>query len=254
MFGQESAMRVIRKVLATDYACDEACLDEDGVHIFPAREMPGRRRFPLREKSFSAVTLGKGVVVSCSEDRLAWARENLAGLSRERVFSSQTMLRMQELVSRDGQAIEEEMAAVVTPDRFRAAAIPEGIEITVVEQDDIAELLEIKGFGNALDYTPNPDRPAMAATVARHDGEIVGMAGVSADCDEMWQLGIDVVTGYRVKGIGKALVSRLTEWVLARGKLPYYDAATSNIASRRLAVALGYSPAWTEVYARERRP
>ncbi len=94
----------------------------------------------------------------------------------------------------------------------------------------------------------------MAATVARHDGEIVGMAAASADSDEMWQVGIDVVAEYRVGGIGKALVGRLTELLFAKGKLPYYATGMANIPSRKLAMALGYYPAWAEVYARERRP
>ena len=254
VFDQESAMRLVRKVLAADYACDEKYLDMDGVHVFPAREMPGRRRYPVPEKPFSAATLGTGVVVSCSDDRLAWVEENLGGMSRDQVFSAPALLRLQELVSDDDQEIMDEMAAVVTPGGFRPAPVPEGVEMTIVEEDGLADLLRFEGFPNALDYTPRPGRPTMAATVARHDGDIVGMAGVSADCDEMWQIGIDVIAGHRVQGVGKALVSRLTEWVFARGRLPFYDAATSNIASRRLAAALGYWPAWTEIHARKRRP
>jgi hypothetical protein len=39
--------------------------------------------------------------------------------------------------------------------------------------------------------------------------------------------------------------------VLAAGRVPCYSTAVSNIASRSLAIRLGYWPAWTELYALE---
>jgi predicted GNAT family acetyltransferase len=67
----------------------------------------------------------------------------------------------------------------------------------------------------------------------------------------MWQIGIDVVPSYRNQGIGKALVSRLTEALFKVGKLPYYSTRASNIPSRRIAISLGYWPAWVEIHSRE---
>ena len=255
MFDQEAATRIVRKVLAADFACAEKYFDEEGVFIFPAREMAGRRRFPFREKSLAAVTRGKGVVVSCNDDRLAWARKNLGGLTRDDVFSVPTLARMNDLVAEDGQRMtDEHLSYLATPESFRAAVPPPEIEISSVQGDGIDELREIKGFPNALTYALDPVYPSdMAATVARHKGQIVGIAGVSADSDEMWQVGIDVVAEYRVRSIGKALVGRLTELVFALGKLPYYTTGPANIPSQRLALTLGYLPTWTEVYAYEPR-
>lgn len=92
----------------------------------------------------------------------------------------------------------------------------------------------------------------MIATVATRGGEVVGVAGVGADCEEMWQIGIDVVEPARGNGIGRALVSTLTDIVLERGRVPYYSAAVSNIRSLSVAVGLGYWPAWTEVFVKDR--
>ena len=249
----ESAMRMVRRVLAADFACEERCFDEEGVSISPAREMAGRRRILFREKSLRAVTMGTGTVVTCSDDRLLWAKENLGGLTGNQVFAPATLARMGELVAGDGQQMEDVLASVVTPERFRTAAAPETIEISIVHEDGIDELHETKGFANALNYTPGPACPDMAAAVARHEGRVVGIAGVSADSDEMWQVGIDVITEYRVRGIGKALVGRATELVFALGKLPYYVTGPANVPSQRLALALGYRPTWTEAYAHEPR-
>jgi hypothetical protein len=47
-------------------------------------------------------------------------------------------------------------------------------------------------------------------------------------------------------------VSRLTELILDGGRVPYYSTAVSNIRSCAVALSLGYWPAWTELYVRDR--
>jgi predicted GNAT family acetyltransferase len=92
----------------------------------------------------------------------------------------------------------------------------------------------------------------MLATVARLGGAVVGIAGASADSDQLWQIGVDVRPGQRGRGIGTALVSQLTEAILAEGKVPYYSTLVSNLASTNLALSVGYWMAWTDVYAQEK--
>lgn len=87
--------------------------------------------------------------------------------------------------------------------------------------------------------------------VGAYDGEtLVGLAGCSADCDTMWQIGIDVLPGYRRRGIAAALTSRLALAVLERGRVPFYCAAWSNIRSVRNALSCGFVPAWAELTAK----
>ena len=84
--------------------------------------------------------------------------------------------------------------------------------------------------------------------VGAYDGtELVGLAGASADCETMWQIGIDVLPGYRRQGIASALTSRLAIEVLERGKVPFYCAAWCNIRSVRNAIKCGFRPAWVEL-------
>lgn len=93
------------------------------------------------------------------------------------------------------------------------------------------------------------DRLAFCA----YDGEeLVGMAGASADCEDMWQIGIDVLPKARKKGVGSALVSALAREILARGKVPFYCCAWSNIASARTALESGFVPAWVECTAKKK--
>jgi predicted GNAT family acetyltransferase len=67
----------------------------------------------------------------------------------------------------------------------------------------------------------------------------------------MWQVGIDILPEYRNREMGKALVSQLTEALFDIEKLPYGSIATNNIASRRIAISLGYRPAWVDVFSKE---
>ena len=69
----------------------------------------------------------------------------------------------------------------------------------------------------------------------------------SADCDTMWQIGVDVLPEYRRQGIASAVTSRLAVEILNRGKVPFYCAAWSNVKSVRNAIKCGFRPAWVEL-------
>lgn len=76
--------------------------------------------------------------------------------------------------------------------------------------------------------------------------ELVGLAGCSADCDSMWQIGIDVLPEYRKQGIASCLTSNLAMESLSRGIVPFYCCAWSNIKSAKNAIKSGLRPAWIQ--------
>lgn len=242
---------IVRRVLSADCACEEECFSREGVSFFLADERAGRRRFPSRlgKASLSIVTMGQGVVVTCSPDRLDWARENLGGLGRDALFGAPILARLQELVGRNDQVVYgPNLLHVCSPDTLRPVASPNDIEFCVVEREAVPELYKYPGFRNALNDHVHPDRPDVLAVTASRDEGVVGIAGVSADSDDLWQVGVDVMAGYRGMGIGQALVSMVTEEVCSRGKVPYYATVASNLASRNVANRVGFVPCWIEVY------
>ena len=85
---------------------------------------------------------------------------------------------------------------------------------------------------------------------AYYNGRLIGLAGASADCDTMWQIGIDVLPEYRRQGIASALTSRIALEITERGKVPFYCAAWCNIKSVRNAIKSGFRPAWVEMTAK----
>ena len=98
------------------------------------------------------------------------------------------------------------------------------------------------------------DRERDVLAVGAYDnGKLIGLSGCSADCEMMYQIGVDVLPEYRRKGVASAVTSRLALEVLALGKVPFYCAAWSNIKSVRNAFKSGFRPAWVELTARDTR-
>jgi GNAT superfamily N-acetyltransferase len=248
-----SALKVVRKMLAADFACEESDLEREGITFRLARELEGARRFPLPEKFLAVVTMGRGVVVSCSAERLRWARTSLKSFSPEALFYALAIARMEKYVARDRQTMfGPELKYICARDSFHPYHLDGEVEVDMIQEESIKQLYGKNLFPNALGRRYDPQRPKLLACSAKCDGVIVGLAAASADCDSMWQIGIDILPDYRNRGIGKALVSRLTEALFRMEKLPYYSTAISNISSRRVAISLGYRPAWVEIYSKER--
>ena len=79
------------------------------------------------------------------------------------------------------------------------------------------------------------------------DGEILGMAGASADSDVMWQIGIDVMPESKGRNLGPFITILLKREILKRGKIPYYGTVESHIQSQKVAVKSGFVPYWAEI-------
>jgi GNAT superfamily N-acetyltransferase len=250
-----ATLRVVRAVLAANCACSEAALMADGVLVTPAEERVGRRRFPQPALPLLVVTMGAGVVVSCHPSRLVWLRTAVGDRDRDAIFAAPLIAELATAVARDRQELREpDLKLLCSPDTFRRAPEPSGVTISVVEGSDVAELYRYAGFSHALAYRPDHLRPDVAAVVAQRSGEIIGVAGASADCAALWQVGVDVIPTARGSGIGRVLVARLTETVFHADRVPYYSAAIGNLRSIALATSLGYWPAWpawSELYVRD---
>jgi len=126
--------------------------------------------------------------------------------------------------------------------------LPCAYELRVLHQADFAELY-IDQWSNAL--CEKRKELDILGVGAYDNGELIGLAGCSADCEDMYQIGIDVLPAYRRQGIAAALTSRLAAEVLSLGKVPFYCAAWSNIKSVRNAIKCGFRPAWVELTARD---
>ncbi|MBE6960098.1 MAG: GNAT family N-acetyltransferase [Ruminococcaceae bacterium] len=136
------------------------------------------------------------------------------------------------------------MSEYFLPDVQSLHALPCDFELKLLESDDFKDLYT-EQWSNAL----CEDRKELdvLGIGAYHNGKLIGLAGCSADCEAMWQIGVDVLPEYRRKGIASALTSRLAIEILDRDKVPFYCCAWSNIKSAKNAVKSGFRPAWVEM-------
>jgi GNAT superfamily N-acetyltransferase len=136
------------------------------------------------------------------------------------------------------------MAEYFLPDVDILAALPCTYPVKLLNPDDFSQLY-LSQWSNAL--CEKRKQLDMLVAAAYDNDKIIGMAGCSADCDSMWQIGIDVLPEYRKKGIAAALTSHLAVEILKRGKVPFYCCAWSNIGSARNALKSGFRPAWVHL-------
>jgi GNAT superfamily N-acetyltransferase len=229
-------LEVVRKQLATDLNCSPDDFLREGFVFAEARENPGRRPYPRKARHLDMLTMGNAVIVSATPDILPYVKEQLAGKTRDEAFEAPFV---------HGVGIN------CLPGTLPALSAPDGVSLEIVGRDGIPKLYGLtdkKNFRYALQYDPNHPRPDVLAVTASVDGVVAGIAGVSADCEEMWQIGVDVLPEYRNLGIAAVAVNRLASAVLAKGKVPFYAAAATNIASQRVAGRAGFAPAWATVW------
>jgi hypothetical protein len=225
----------------------------DEVSINPAVELPGRRRFPYVDPAFTIASFGAGAVVVTSVERMPEVEQIVGGRTRDQLFSIPVMSEIQLFLAAAGQDLAgPSLVNICSRDRFRPARVPDGVTVELLVGAEIQSLYEYPGFERALGYGESPERPDELAVVVRRNSEIVGIAGASSDSDELWQIGIDIVESERRNGLGRGIVSRLTEAMFDAGVVPYYATWLANIGSRNLAQSLGFWPVWTEIYARDR--
>ena len=140
------------------------------------------------------------------------------------------------------------MAEYFLPDVTMLEALACGYELRTLQKSALEELYT-EQWSNCLTFH---DRERDVMAVGAYDGgRLIGLAGCSADCESMYQIGIDVLPAYRRKGVASAVTSRLALEILALGKVPFYCAAWSNIGSVRNAIKSGFRPAWVELTARD---
>ena len=208
------------------------------------------RRYLKLPFSCQLVSYGNNVVASVSPEYKEITENYINKYPVEHLFETPHMHVLNEALMQKGQKICF-MAEYFLPDvNVLHERVVEGAnpyEFRLLTQTDFADLY-LPEWSNAL----CKDRAHLDVLgVGAYDGDrLVGLAGCSADCDTMWQIGIDVLPDYRRQGIASALTSRLAIEILNRGKVPFYCAAWSNIKSVRNALRSGFYPAWVEMTAK----
>ena len=249
VFGKIDNARILavaKRQSAIDLSCRAEDFDKsEGVTVI-SKPSEAARRYLQLPFSCQLVSYGNNVVASVSEEFAEIAKNYIAAYPKEHCFETPNMHVLDDALLKKGQRICF-MAEYFLPDVTALCEKEIPFEVRIVEKCDF-EGLYLPEWSNAL--CEKRKHLDMLGIGAYDEGRLVGLAGASADCDDMWQIGIDVLPEYRKRGIASALTSRLAIEILKRGKVPFYCAAWCNIASVRNAVKSGFRPAWVEMTAK----
>lgn len=235
-------------------AVDMNCRPEDFLcgetKITLSRPHPGVRKYLHLPFDCEMVSYGYNVVASVREDVKDAVAAYLALGPASHAFETPGLHVLDDLLRPFGLETGM-MGECFLPDVDKVQALPCAYETKVLYAPDFQDLYRPE-WGNAL----CEDRKQLDVLgVGAYDGEtLVGLAACSADGEEMWQIGVDVLPAYRRQGIASALTSRLTLEILAREKVPFYSCAWCNVASARNAARCGFGPAWVQLSTRQIPP
>lgn len=201
------------------------------------------RKYLKEPITANIVSYGNNVVASVTEDVREAVTEYVNKYEYYHLFETPNMHWLSDHLVGKGYKICF-MAEYFLPDirNLRQHFCDYGMRI--LKQQDF-EKLYLPEWNNAL--CKDRKQLDVLGAGAYEDQKLIGLAGCSADCEKMWQIGVDVLPEYRRKGIAAALTGRLAHEILERGKVPFYCCAWSNIRSVRNAVKSGFVPAWVEM-------
>lgn len=193
------------------------------------------------------ISYGNNIVASIQEEYREIVTSYINKYPIEHCFETPNMHVLNDELQKYGLRICF-MAEYFLPDVNCLKELKCDYELKILHKKDFTDLYKPE-WGNAL---CEKRKELDVLGVAAYDGDkMIGLAACSADCDSMWQIGVDVLPDYRRKGIASALTSKLALEILKEGKVPFYCAAWSNLKSVRNAIKSGFRPAWIELTAKD---
>ena len=243
MLTNKDILQIALQQSAYDMGCSpEDFLSEENVVVISGKHPLARKYLPL-PLSCDLVSYGSNIVAQASEEITPLVRQYIDRYPIEHCFETPNLHVLDEQLRPFGQTVCF-MAEYFLPDVDAVKALPCDYELRVLHQQDFAELY-IPQWSNAL--CEKRKHLDVLCVGAYDNGKLIGLAGCSADCEMMYQIGVDVLPEYRRQGIASAVTSHLAVEILNRGKVPFYCAAWSNLKSVRNAIKCGFRPAWVEL-------
>lgn len=228
-------------------AIEMNCCEEDffsNVNIVTASKSDSRsRKYYNLPFACSFVSYGNNVVASANDELIAVIRGYIGKHELYHCYETPAICELNDVIRPLGYSVKY-MSEYFLPEPENIPDIKCQYEIRCLVHEDFKELY-LPEWSNALcDKRPQLD---VMGVGAYDNGTLIGMAACSADCDNMYQIGIDVLPEYRRRGVASALTSALAKNILAAGKIPFYCAAWSNIRSVKNAIRCGFKPSWIEL-------
>lgn len=219
-----------------DFTCDENV-------VTISKENASARKYITLPQVCNLVSYGNNIVATISEEYRDIVTNYINKYPVEHCFETPNMYILDDAFQKSGFRVCF-MAEYFLPDVNVLKRKKCNYQLKVLEQKDFADLY-LSAWENAL--CKDRKQLDVLGIGAYDNGNLVGLAACSADCDAMWQIGVDVLPEYRRQGIASSLTSNLAIEILERGKVPFYCCAWSNLKSLKNALRSGFVPSWVEM-------
>ncbi len=237
----------IKQIAMQQSALEANCRPEDFICgrnvVTVSKENAAARKYYKLPHICNLISYGDNIVATVSGEYRDIVEQYINKYSVEHCFETPNMHVLNDAFQKSGYRVCF-MAEYFLPDVQLLRALPCDYELSVLGSKDF-EGLYTPEWSNAL--CEQRRELDVLGVGAYDDGKLIGLAACSADCDTMWQIGVDVLPEYRRKGIASALTSRLAIEILEKGKVPFYCCAWSNLKSAGNAIKSGFRPAWVEM-------
>ena len=212
----------ILRIAMEQHAIDANCSPDDFMRAdnvtVISRENENARRYLSLPLFCNLITYGSNIVASVDERIYNFIKKYIDTEYPHGCFETPQLHHLTNELSKYG-FLPCYQAEYWLPDIDVLRPLPCRYETRLLDIDGFADLY-LPQWSNALS---EKRRHLDMLAVGAYDGErLIGLAGCSADCDTMWQIGIDVLPEYRRQGIAAALTSQLAVEVLNRGIVPFY--------------------------------
>ena len=247
MLTNEEIWRIALRQSAIDYGCMPEDFLKDRNTVTISRPHPKARKYLPLPFDLDMTSYGNCIVAQCSETFAPLAKTYLDTYDVAHALETPHLQALDTMLAPHGLKTCF-MAEYFLPDVELLKPLPCRYELRILHQPDFTDLYRPEWSDALCEKRKELD---VLGVGAYDQGKLAGLAACSADCADMWQIGVNVLPEYRRQGIAAAMTSRLALEILARDKVPFYCAAWCNLKSVRNAIKCGFRPAWVNVTARD---
>lgn len=243
IYTNQDILQIAMRQSALDINCNSADFLATENIVVQSEVGPLAKKYYKEPIACNFVSYGNNIVASVRNEYRTIVEEYIGKVEFFRCFETPYIHWLDSRISETGQKVCY-MGEYFLPDMKKLKRLPCNYETKILEHKDFANLY-LPEWSNAL---CEKRKELDVLGVGAYDGDkLIGLAGCSADCESMWQIGVDVLPEYRRQGIASSLTGNLAVEVLERGKVPFYSCAWSNIRSFKNALKSGFVPAWVEM-------